>query len=1120
MAIARVAIHPAIGIMRVGNSEDGYFVGPEVPGARIRAEGGFKDNDGTSSKVKREAARFRVFSFDETGACVGELSPTDGQIEWSVTLANTKAEWDRFEGTSGEELPINGRRPGAYRNRDVGDLDTDDGRRARDQLKITPQAVTLQGPNQRGAFDDGRFFDMVVPLGEARTDEDGRLLVLGGRGVSAPYMPGQRISNYANNDWWHDDVSDGPVTAKVKLGDGRELVADPAWVICAPPDFSPDTINVVTLFDVVVDTAIKAGFAKAPKEIDFYRDIQPILNRGLQAAWTSGRAYEGHASSDMFDWQILGNPAKETKKAREAMLARIRNPHLTGAEAVAQANERFMPALAGDNGDCADGKPDHWLHLTVTQYDMLVRWTKGDFKTGTPVQVDNRITPEGLDRAALEACAGGAFYPGIEAGWITRNPASYVAMGRLDPAKFVAGDLTKRMAVPWQADFFECNTWWWPAQRPDYVVPADVYRRIEQIEAELANAALGTTGGDQVIRDELTSERATLIKRRELWSRGLADPDAASLAVHDGDHAMVKAWNRLGFVVAIADDGTPYKVDGEPVLLETDRALGSDMSLAEAFYRLVNIERFPEFRPMAKLIAEEMLSKANYGADSLLLPFPYTVDAFRARMNAIYDGDVAVMDDPVGLTKYSKATVVENLRQKAPMNLVDGAWLANIMSVGPCDDVRARLFSIWNDEVGNGTTELNHCNVYDALLRSVDVYLPPITTEAFRDLDFIPSAWESPVFQVAVGMFPESFFPELLGMTLYLEWEATPTLLPAAKFYQGIGIDPQFYRMHAGIDNVTTGHGALAREAIELHLDEVRRGGGDDAVQAEWRRIWNGYVAWSTLGTFGKDLGVYLDKFEGNAGVPTPDYARARMADLIRKKAQYARTAHGARVLGAKPLGELFADPDALMDALAASTLVNPDSPRDSKFITDTISFRGPMYKVFNPKELDVVLDWIGSLRKEAPPSPGPAPGKSADRVFKVISDHIARAAQAPEHKEPMLPDPAGKPKALADWFAAGDVDALMTALAASRYIVAGNADGSQLITIFTGQMVGVLTADEVDAFRSWIKDRCPARGAHVAAGLFIEKVNFALPNLLAPDDREAVPYGVRRQHIGVGSLH
>jgi hypothetical protein len=53
--IARVAIHPALGIGRVGNSPDGMYFGPEVPGALPRAPHGFKDANGA---MARQAARF------------------------------------------------------------------------------------------------------------------------------------------------------------------------------------------------------------------------------------------------------------------------------------------------------------------------------------------------------------------------------------------------------------------------------------------------------------------------------------------------------------------------------------------------------------------------------------------------------------------------------------------------------------------------------------------------------------------------------------------------------------------------------------------------------------------------------------------------------------------------------------------------------------------------------------------------------------------------------------------------------------------------------------------------------------------------------------------------------
>src|ERR1051325_4316727 len=57
-AIERVVIHPAIGIARVGNSPDEWFLGPEVPGPHPIPRGGFKDSAG---RIKRQAARFRLY---------------------------------------------------------------------------------------------------------------------------------------------------------------------------------------------------------------------------------------------------------------------------------------------------------------------------------------------------------------------------------------------------------------------------------------------------------------------------------------------------------------------------------------------------------------------------------------------------------------------------------------------------------------------------------------------------------------------------------------------------------------------------------------------------------------------------------------------------------------------------------------------------------------------------------------------------------------------------------------------------------------------------------------------------------------------------------------------------
>jgi hypothetical protein len=107
----------------------------------------------------------------------------------------------------------------------------------------------------------------------------------------------------------------------------------------------------------------------------------------------------------------------------------------------------------------------------------MKNWNAGNFTddwSGPPKPATD-ITPHGLDRAALESCVGGAFYPGIEASWLLRDVYTFSEPFRLDATSLQPGDISKQMAVPWQADFYDCiqdgELAWWPAQRPDDVYP-------------------------------------------------------------------------------------------------------------------------------------------------------------------------------------------------------------------------------------------------------------------------------------------------------------------------------------------------------------------------------------------------------------------------------------------------------------------------------------------------------------------------------------------------------------------------------------------------------------------------------------------------------------------------
>jgi hypothetical protein len=154
----------------------------------------------------------------------------------------------------------------------------------------------------------------------------------------------------------------------------------------------------------------------------------------------------------------------------------------------------------------------------------MKQWKDGHFLSDWDASpIISEVSPEGLDRSAIESCVGAAFYPGVEVSWMLRDVYPFIESFRLDQTNLKAGDITKQMALPWQADFHDCaqdeqgdvSLAWWPAQRPDDVYPE--------------------AGGPQAP-----------------WTRDLVKNMSD----------MVKKWHRLGFVVK---KGSKY--------LETERNL-------------------------------------------------------------------------------------------------------------------------------------------------------------------------------------------------------------------------------------------------------------------------------------------------------------------------------------------------------------------------------------------------------------------------------------------------------------------------------------------------------------------------------------------------------------------
>ncbi|WP_290062527.1 LodA/GoxA family CTQ-dependent oxidase [Amycolatopsis solani] len=440
MTIVALRIHPAIGIARIGTSEQG-FIGPERPWQlAVPPDGRYRDDRGL---IKRQGARFHVYAFEDDGT-VRELTAADARITWTVHLANRKAAAPKFH--PGREVLRNSDYPA---NERAG-------------LIIDAGEHTISGPDRPAVPLDGGTFTVhghapePVRLGHIRTDGEGRLVVLGGLG-RAGSPTGHRLDDSGDSDEWFDDVSDGFVSATVDIpGQAGLPPVQRAWVVVGPPKFAPPVGNVVRLWDTVFD-ALASQKAKVawPSYVD---DIYPVL----QAAYDTGAVIaSARGAHDRFR-----HPVEAAK-----LVADI-------GRRTAKRGPGHMPDLNTDDRQSGD------LRLTGTQLAMIERWAAGHFTADWPrdagpsfPEPGDADTPAGLDKAALENCVGRALYPGIEAGAFLLERTNYVddfTVGgehvsfRLGPA-VRPGDVTAGMSVPWQSDFHACRNNWWPAPRPDQV---------------------------------------------------------------------------------------------------------------------------------------------------------------------------------------------------------------------------------------------------------------------------------------------------------------------------------------------------------------------------------------------------------------------------------------------------------------------------------------------------------------------------------------------------------------------------------------------------------------------------------------------------------------------------
>lgn len=565
-AIVRAAIHPAIGIARIGDSPGEYYIGPEVTAPAPKPTGFYRDAAGN---LKRQAAKFRVYGYNAAGEVVRELTAGNAEIVWTVHVANRKAEWYQFQ--LALDIPDAAGQAMTRRNPDIPVAN-------RGRLAIDPGARSITGRNVSGgsghAFDTGKFKDTVVPLGEIRTDSDGRLIVLGGHGKSAspsgaPIFNPADPNSFNNANDWYDDISDGPVTARVSI-DGRSVPVDHGWVVVAPPNYGTEVIGWRTMYDLLVDCYVANGWLPMPQTVSFTNDILPYLQRLSNLQWVNkgfaalfGKDGPMDFENPAFVARLAAAPAAGKANTKDDTWAELRQAVFNAFRPFQSENcePRLWPWLYGDAfGSSTATSPRNVFDLPAVQQVMLQRWANGDFLGDWTPGVAPTLTieavplarqPAMLDKAALHFCLADAFHPGCEMTWPLRHPSMFEKPFRfrrrppgrpepdygstLTPALALApggplydqgpGTISRWMALPWQGDTAFCRSGYtgfavsfdpyvptfWPARVPNQVLTEDDYKIVMDTARPRA-------------------ERLAAFNNRQFWTRALpTDPVAAMM---------------------------------------------------------------------------------------------------------------------------------------------------------------------------------------------------------------------------------------------------------------------------------------------------------------------------------------------------------------------------------------------------------------------------------------------------------------------------------------------------------------------------------------------------------------------------------------------------------------
>jgi L-lysine epsilon oxidase-like protein len=328
------------------------------------------------------------------------------------------------------------------------------------------------------------------------------------------------------------------------------------------------------------------------------------------------------------------------------------------------------PWIYGDSMNLPPVSARQHLTFSPTQMSMLQQWVNGNFandwdRRTEPARSLNQVPleqqPATLDQAALHFCLADAFHPGCEMTWPVRHITMYsspfrikhrpadvpvpdygpvlrpdVAVGPNGPLYAQGpGDISRWMAIPWQADTASCRyayysgfgphydpyvPTFWPARVPNHVLSEESYK---------------------IVMDETKTreERLAAFQQRAVWFRVLEGDNLAQ------KNQMVHDFYKMGVIEVregIPDD--PYfppqiLVESRPQFKKVE-----EISPKRNMLMLHVPEATGDAAPQMALAAADAVDRPN---EEIVAGYMDEVHRFARRPYVLVPVDEATPPDPI-----------------------------------------------------------------------------------------------------------------------------------------------------------------------------------------------------------------------------------------------------------------------------------------------------------------------------------------------------------------------------------------------------------------------------------------------------------------------------------------